>query len=72
MMANVGGFDRVGRAILGIVLAVLGGAGLAGKLAVGGGVAWAMLIVGVVLIGTAMLRFCPLYLPFGINTAKKD
>ncbi len=72
MMANVGGFDRVARAILGVVLAVLGGAGLAGKLAVGSGVAWALLIVGIVLLGTAMLRFCPLYLPFGLNTAKKE
>ncbi len=72
MKANVGGVDRALRAVLGVVLAAAGGAGLAGKLAVSSGAAWAMLVVGLVLFGTALIRFCPLYLPLGISTAKKD
>ena len=72
MKANVGGVDRALRAILGVVLAAAGGAGLAGLLAVGSGAAWAMLIVGLVLLGTAAMRFCPLYPLIGLNTAKKN
>lgn len=57
MKANVGGFDRVLRIIAG--LAILG-AGYYFK-------SWWGLI-GILPILTGTFRFCPAYLPFGLNT----
>jgi len=59
MMHNVGGVDRVVRAVVGV--AVLG-AGLYFK-------SWWGL-VGLVPLGTAIFRFCPAYLPFGLSSCK--
>jgi Protein of unknown function (DUF2892) len=63
MKANVGGFDRVLRALVGLSLL---GAGLYFK-------SWWGL-VGIVPLLTAIFRFCPAYLPIGLNTCslKKD
>jgi hypothetical protein len=63
MKANVGGFDRVLRALVGLCLL---GAGLYFK-------SWWGL-VGLVPLFTAIFRFCPAYLPIGLNTCglKKD
>jgi hypothetical protein len=63
MKANVGGFDRVLRALVGLSLL---GAGLYFK-------SWWGL-VGLVPLSTAIFRFCPAYLPIGLNTCglKKD
>ena len=62
MKANVGGFDRILRALLGLALL---GAGLYFK-------SWWGL-VGLVPLLTAVFRFCPAYLPIGLNTGpKKD
>ena len=55
---NVGGFDRIARFILGLVLLGLMVAGVIG--------AWGWL--GLILLGTAVFGFCPLYKPLGINT----
>lgn len=57
MKANVGGFDRVLRALVGLSLL---GAGLYFQ-------SWWGL-VGLVPLFTAILRFCPAYLPIGLNT----
>lgn len=57
MKANVGGFDRVLRALAG--LSILG-AGLYFK-------SWWGL-VGLVPLSTAIFRFCPAYLPIKWNT----
>ncbi len=59
MIANVGGVDRVVRAVAGIAIL---GAGLYFK-------SWWGL-VGLVPLGTAVFRFCPAYLPFGLSTCK--
>ena len=60
MVANVGGVDRLLRIILGIALIA---ATLAGTIGPWG---W----IGVVLLATGFLRFCPVYLPFGFRTSK--
>ncbi|WP_417829848.1 DUF2892 domain-containing protein [Thalassospira sp.] len=69
-MANVGTLDRLVRAIAGIVLLALpfvsgtpedGGMGY-------GVYGWVMIAVGVVMLVTATLRFCPLYRVFGLRT----
>lgn len=62
MKANVGSVDRIIRFVLGIAL--LGLFFLEGNIKYVG-------ILGIVLIATAFIRFCPLYVPFRINTTKK-
>ncbi|MBN1479064.1 DUF2892 domain-containing protein [candidate division KSB1 bacterium] len=61
MKKNMGSTDRIIRLIIGLVVIA---AGLVFK-------SWWGLI-GVVLVITALTSFCPLYLPFKINTAKKE
>ena len=63
MKANMGTVDRVIRAIVGIALIASWPLGLLeGTLAV------VLPVVGVVLLVTAMLRWCPPYMLLGINT----
>jgi hypothetical protein len=62
MTNNVGNIDRAMRGAVGIVLAV--GAVSAGAPLVQGVLGVAALIM----VGTALLGFCPLYQVFGLNT----
>jgi hypothetical protein len=59
MIANVGGADRVARAIVGLAII---GAGLYFKSWWGA--------IGVLPLLTVYLRWCPAYLPFGISSSK--
>jgi hypothetical protein len=63
MKKNVGKVDRWIRIILGTAILSL-------LVILPGGFRWFGLI-GLVLIVTGILNFCPLYLLFGINTNKK-
>ncbi|HMS96319.1 MAG: DUF2892 domain-containing protein [Tabrizicola sp.] len=66
MTRNEGNADRVLRALLG-VLALLG------AFAFGwfsGWMVWAAAAVGVIMLVTAAIGFCPLYRLVGINTCK--
>ena len=60
MKPNVGGIDRLFRALVGLA-------------AIGAGVYfhswWGAL--GVIPLGTAIVRWCPVYVPFGTSTAKE-
>ena len=67
MKPNVGTVDRVIRAIVGIALIA---AFLLELLA--GTIGIIALVVGVVLLLTAALRWCPPYALLGINTGAKD
>lgn len=58
MKTNVGGFDRILRIVLGLVLIGLAATGTVG--------AWGW--IGIVPLGTALLGFCPLYTVFGLST----
>lgn len=60
---NMGGIDRAIRAIVGIILLALYFMGT-----VAGVWGWVALIVGVVLLVTAALGWCPPYSLLGINT----
>jgi hypothetical protein len=60
MQANVGGLDRIARIVLGLVLV-----GLAVSGAVG---AWGY--IGLVLLATGAIGWCPAYLPFGLSTCR--
>ncbi|MBK7105681.1 MAG: DUF2892 domain-containing protein [Ignavibacteriae bacterium] len=60
MEKNVGGNDKNIRLVVGIILLIVG---LLGSL-------WIVGLIGVVLIGTAVMGFCPVYIPLKKNTFK--
>lgn len=59
MKANVGGMDRALRAVIGL-------AGLAAGVYFKSW--WGLL--GLVPLATAVVRFCPAYLPFGVSSCR--
>ncbi|MDA3846340.1 MAG: DUF2892 domain-containing protein [Vallitaleaceae bacterium] len=63
-MKNVGVLDKRIRIVLGILVLSL-------FFFLDGGWRWISLL-GVVFILTGIINFCPLYLPFKINTRKKS
>lgn len=65
MKHNVGGIDRIGRIVLGVVLLIVG---LVAPL----DMAWriAALVVAAVALVTAIVRFCPANWMLGINTCE--
>ena len=69
MTANVGSIDRVLRIVLGLVLITLPFVTNMAMFASGTATVIAV-VVGVVLIATSAMRFCPLYRIFGIRTCK--
>lgn len=58
MKANVGGIDRILRLAAGAILIALALLGVIGP--------WGY--IGILLVATALLRFCPLYPLLGITT----
>jgi len=62
MIKNIGQFDRIIRVILGLALLSL-------IVLLDSPIRWVGL-VGLIMIGTAFIKFCPLYVPFKINTNK--
>jgi len=67
MKTNMGLVDRIVRAALAVVVLILY---LAGQIT---GVAAVVLgILAVVFLATSVVAFCPLYLPLGISTKKKE
>lgn len=68
-MANVGGIDRVLRFIVGIVLILVPFTAPSVPALSGlGHWAWGIGAVGLVMLLTAVFRFCPAYVPLGIRT----
>jgi hypothetical protein len=67
MKKNLNSIDRIVRILLGLVFAVLIFTGtFSGTAAIIFG------ILAVVLLGTSMVSFCPLYAALGLSTLKKD
>lgn len=66
MLKNVGGVDRLIRAVVGIALIYYAMSNLPGSSD------WMVPagVVGFVLLLTAIFRWCPAYLPFGVKTCK--
>lgn len=58
MKINIGTIDRILRLIIGLALMVLAASGVIGW--------WGWL--GLVLVATALFRFCPLYALLGVRT----
>ncbi|MEQ3691493.1 MAG: DUF2892 domain-containing protein [Flavobacterium sp.] len=65
MKKNVGNGDRFLRIILGIIGVILA---LSGSFE--GNLKWSLLGIGLILIVTSSMQFCPLYAIFRINTCK--
>lgn len=67
MKANMGTIDRVMRIIAAVVIAALYFTNMiSGKLAI------ILLVFAAVFVLTSFLSFCPLYVPLGISTKKKE
>ena len=62
---NVGGIDRVLRVTLGMALTIAGLLLMAGRSRLG----TTVVVVGLVVLISGVIRFCGLYIPFGISTA---
>jgi len=61
MLKNVGTAERIGRAGLGVILALVG-------ISSGGLAMWILLAVAAVLLVTAAISYCPIHRMFGIST----
>jgi len=66
MKKNMGKVDTIVRLVLAVVMAVLFFTNT-----VSGVFGMVLVILGGVFAATSVISFCPLYVPFGINTCKK-
>jgi hypothetical protein len=67
MKKNMGSLDKMVRVVFALVIAALYFTGvISGNLAIVG------LALAVVFVFTSFISFCPLYVPFGITTCKKQ
>lgn len=67
MKANMGTIDRVMRIIAAVVIAALYFTNM-----ISGTLAVILLVFAAVFILTSFVSFCPLYVPLGISTKKKE
>jgi hypothetical protein len=67
MKANMGTIDRVMRIIAAVVIATLYFTNM-----ISGTLAIILLVFAAVFILTSFISFCPLYVPFGLSTKKKE
>jgi hypothetical protein len=67
MKKNMGTADKVIRILVAIVIAVLYFTNV-----ISGTLAIILLILAAIFILTSLISVCPLYLPFGIRTCKKE
>lgn len=69
--ANVGNIDRAIRLIVGVVLIVVPFV-LNDSILSSSVLQWLLPLVGLVLVATALFRFCPLYRLIGTSTCKAE
>jgi uncharacterized membrane protein HdeD (DUF308 family) len=67
MEKNVGGMDRNVRLVVGVVLLVIGIVGIAPGMGI---FQMGSLVVGIILVGTGALQYCPINQAIGRNTFK--
>lgn len=68
MKKNVGGFDRIGRIVIGIVVAIAGIAAFADYWAIGATAGAVAILIGVILLVTGTTQKCPINEAAGIDT----
>jgi hypothetical protein len=66
MKKNMGAIDKVIRILIAVVIAIL----FFTKV-ITGTLGIVLMVLAAVFVLTSLISFCPLYLPFGINTGKK-
>lgn len=66
MKKNMGTIDKVIRILVAVTIAILFFAHL-----ITGTLAIILIALAVIFVLTSLISFCPLYLPFGINTGKR-
>jgi len=66
MKKNMGSIDKAIRLLVALVIVIL-----AFTKVITGTLAIVLLVLAAIFILTSLISFCPLYLPFGINTGKK-
>jgi hypothetical protein len=67
MKKNMGTIDKVIRILVAVVVVVLYFTHV-----ISGVLAIVLLALSAIFVLTSLLSFCPLYLPFGISTGKKE
>ncbi len=67
MKKNMGTIDKVIRILVAVVVVVLYFAKV-----ISGTLGIVLLILSAVFVLTSLISFCPLYLPFGLSTRKKE
>jgi hypothetical protein len=67
MKKNMGTIDKVLRILAAVVMLVLYFTGV-----ITGALGIFLIVLSVVFVITSLISFCPLYLPFGWNTGKKE
>lgn len=68
MNTNIGSFDKSLRIVLALVLLIVA---LSGIIVVSKVVQVVLVVLAAIFLITALLGFCPIYLPFGIKTNRK-
>lgn len=67
---NISATDRAVRVVVGLVVGVIGLATLGGLLGLGATIGAALLLVGLILVGTGLVQVCLLYRLLGIDTSR--
>lgn len=70
MVKNMGSADKTARLVIGILLIVIGLLPMVGAAIVGGPWNWLLAVIGLVLVVTAAMNYCPAYTLIGVNTDK--
>ncbi|WP_205596864.1 YgaP family membrane protein [Halostella salina] len=70
MKNNIGATDRKTRIVVGLVVGLIGLATLSGLLGLEPTIGAALSLVGLILIGTGLVRVCLLYRLLGIDTSR--
>jgi hypothetical protein len=66
MRKNIGTTDKAVRLVVAAIILLLYFTNV-----VSGALALVLLLLAIILAGTSLLGFCPLYMPFGISTLRK-
>jgi hypothetical protein len=67
MKANIGKLDRIFRIVLAVILLAVA---ISGMIEMAQWTKIILIVASVILIFTATVKVCPLYMPFGIKTCK--
>lgn len=72
MEKNVGGIDRTGRIVIGLVLAIAGIAALTGYWAIGAVAGGIAIVVAAILLVTGTTQKCPINEAVGVDTTPEN